>query len=579
MQESILSEKNTQPLILLAIEDVTDSRLVKKLKKSEAAQAKIASHLKLATDSANLGTWLLDVKTQKLEWNTLHKKIWGFDEQKDIKYDDWVNLIVPADKEKVLKNMELAKTDGTVYDVDYKIKRADDGAIRYIHSVGKFNYNQQGETETFTGISIDITEQKKAEEKIKISEAKFRTLSENIPHLVWTSTPDGKKNFFNKFYLDYTGKTFEELEGDGWQSTIWPDDLKKGLKQWRKAIKSGKDFIIEKRIQHRDGTYRWHLCHSNIQKDDEGKIIGWIGTNTEIEEQVKITEALARGEEQFRTFANSIQNLAWIANGEGWVYWYNKRWLDYTGFTLKEMEGWGWEKVHHPDHVEKIMELTKKLWKKGEAFELIFPLRRHDGEYRWFLTNALPLKDANGNVERWIGTNTDITEQKSFTEALEEKVHERTEELHKMNLELEHTNDELTSFSYVASHDLQEPLRKIQMFSSRILETEYHSLSENAKNYFDRMQRSAFRMQKLIQDLIAYSRVNIKETKFQNTDLNEIIKDVKETLSEELEQNDVTFKLKNICDVKIIPVQFTQVLLNLVSNAIKVCPGRTTSSY
>jgi signal transduction histidine kinase len=112
-------------------------------------------------------------------------------------------------------------------------------------------------------------------------------------------------------------------------------------------------------------------------------------------------------------------------------------------------------------------------------------------------------------------------------------------------------------------------LRKIQTFSSRILETEYAKLSENAKKHFSRMQMSAYRMQNLIQDLIAYSRTNAQEIKFEIVEFLKIIEDVKETLSEELEQNDVTFKIKSLCEIKIIPVQFTQVILNLVSNSIK----------
>ncbi len=173
------------------------------------------------------------------------------------------------------------------------------------------------------------------------------------------------------------------------------------------------------------------------------------------------------------------------------------------------------------------------------------------------------------NVSEALGTPTDSTDQKNFSETLEAKVKERTLELHEKNLKLEQTNAELISFSYISSHDLQAPLRKIQMFSTRILETEADTLSKNALNYLERMQQAAHTMQNLIQDLTAYSRTNVKETTFEHVDLNLIIEDVKETLSEELKQKDVTFKLHNICDIKIIPIQFPQVILNLVSNSIK----------
>lgn len=136
------------------------------------------------------------------------------------------------------------------------------------------------------------------------------------------------------------------------------------------------------------------------------------GTLQDITTQAKARTEIEAGEERFRTFANNIQNLAWIANGEGWIYWYNQRWYDYTGSNEEKMLGWGWQEVHHPDHIGRILEFVKKAWVTPEPFELIFPLRRHDGEFRWFLTRAYPIIDAHGMIERWIGTNTDITEQK-----------------------------------------------------------------------------------------------------------------------------------------------------------------------
>ncbi|MEO6489372.1 MAG: PAS domain S-box protein, partial [Ferruginibacter sp.] len=219
--------------------------------------------------------------------------------------------------------------------------------------------------QAITGITVlatEITEQVLAKKQIAISEAKFKMLSETIPHMVWTATPDGKKNFFNKYFLDYTGLSFEDVKGEGWHNIIFPDDLKLELALWQENIKTGNDFKIEKRVRHHSGTYKWHLSHSIPQKNEEGEITGWIGTNTEIEDQKKITETLVKGEEQFRTFANNIRDLAWIADGSGWIYWYNQRWYDYTGTTIEEMEGWGWGKVHHPDHINQVMEFVKEAW-------------------------------------------------------------------------------------------------------------------------------------------------------------------------------------------------------------------------
>jgi PAS domain S-box-containing protein len=123
-------------------------------------------------------------------------------------------------------------------------------------------------------------------------------------------------------------------------------------------------------------------------------------------------EALREGEDRFRTLANNIPQLAWMADEKGSIFWYNDRWFDYTGTNLKEVAGWGWQKVHHPDHVRRVVERIKHCFQTGEVWEDTFPLRGRDGNYRLFLSRAVPIRDPEGKVLRWFGTNTDISESK-----------------------------------------------------------------------------------------------------------------------------------------------------------------------
>src|SRR5271168_330002 len=122
--------------------------------------------------------------------------------------------------------------------------------------------------------------------------------------------------------------------------------------------------------------------------------------------------ALREGEERFRTLANNIPQLAWMADEKGSTFWYNERWFEYTGTTLSEMKGWGWQKVHHPDHVKRVVDKIKRCFQSGEVWEDTFPLRGRDGTYRLFLSRAVPIRDPQGTVLRWFGTNTDISESK-----------------------------------------------------------------------------------------------------------------------------------------------------------------------
>ena len=128
-------------------------------------------------------------------------------------------------------------------------------------------------------------------------------------------------------------------------------------------------------------------------------------------EQAKLVLGLRERSDQFTALANNIPQLAWLADSQGWIYWYNQRWFEYTGFKLEDMEGWGWRRVHHPDHVDRVVERIQHSWDTGEPWEDLFPLRRADGVFRWFLSRANPLRDEDGNVILWCGTNTDITDE------------------------------------------------------------------------------------------------------------------------------------------------------------------------
>jgi PAS domain S-box-containing protein len=129
-------------------------------------------------------------------------------------------------------------------------------------------------------------------------------------------------------------------------------------------------------------------------------------------ERVRAEEALRESEARFRTMAESIPQLAWMAGPDGRVFWYNRRWYDYTGTTLEAMQGRGWRTVHHPDHVERVIGEMQGRWAAGRAWEGTYLLRAASGEYRWFLTRAEPIENEKGELIRWFGTNTDITAQR-----------------------------------------------------------------------------------------------------------------------------------------------------------------------
>jgi PAS domain S-box-containing protein len=136
--------------------------------------------------------------------------------------------------------------------------------------------------------------------------------------------------------------------------------------------------------------------------------------NRDLEQRVlERTEELQESETQFRTLANSIPQLAWMADPGGAVFWYNQRWYDYTGTTFEEIKGWGWHRLHHPEHVTRVVQGLQHSWDTGEPWEDTFPLRGKDGEYSWFLSRAVPIFGSHGKLTRWFGTCTDVSRQMS----------------------------------------------------------------------------------------------------------------------------------------------------------------------
>ena len=434
-------------------------------------------------------------------------------------------------------------------------------------------YDNNGKPYGVGSISTDITRLKKIEENLKESEERLR-LAQTLGNVgIWDwNTITNELHFTPELEQLYgltpgTIKTYQD-----WRQLTHPDDIEKIEAERDEKIANHEPFDLEFRILHKSGQKHWLSAKGGAIYNDEGDILRVLGINEDItlrkkadkkiqdliEQLQQANEEYRESEDRFHTLADNIPNLAWMADADGWIFWYNKQWYEYTGTTLEEMQGWGWQKVHHPDYVDSVTEEWNTKLTNEEPYDNIFPLKGKDGNYRWFLTRITPIRDAQGNLIRWFGTNTDITERIN-----------REKELEITMDELKRSNEELERFAYVSSHDLQEPLRMVTLYS-QLLERRYKdSLDDDADDFIEYIVENAKRMKYLIDDLLEYSRITSQAKEFENINLDKVLESVLSNLSIIIIENNVNVTHDSLPTVFADKNQILQVFENLITNAIK----------
>jgi PAS domain S-box-containing protein len=334
------------------------------------------------------------------------------------------------------------------------------------------------------------------------------------------------------------------------------------------AFKEGRSMEEEIYMYRQNGDRRHVLVHPQVLHDENGRVVGATKVMIDITERMVAEEALRRSEQRFRVLSESIPQFIWTSSPEGRLDYFSDSVFRFTGYQKKEIIDTGWIDIVHPQERDENVRRWRHSVKTGHDFIMEHRFKRYDGAYRWQLSRATAQKNCKGNIIQWVGTSTDIDDQKTFQKSLEIMVEERTYELKKANIDLQNMNKELQSFAYISSHDLQEPLRKIQTFGSIIMASE-QNLSETAKKNFTRMQVAAARMTRLIQDLLTYSRASVTEKVFVKVDLNVIMADIINEFAENLEEKGGIINVAQLPSISAIPFQIQQLFTNLISNALK----------
>jgi PAS domain S-box-containing protein len=238
-----------------------------------------------------------------------------------------------------------------------------------------------------------------------MTEDSLRHVIETIPALVLSADPDGSVNFVNRHWSVFTGVQAETLLGLGWRKVLHPDDVHRFVEEWRAARAAGEPFENEARVRRGDGEYRWFRLRKAPLRDESGAIVRWYGTGHDIED-------LKQAEERLRLVIDTTPAMLHSARPDGYLDYFNKRWLDYLGVPLEDVRGWNWTSFIHPEDLELILSRWRSALATGEPFEVETRVPRADGEYRWMFHRKVPLRDRAGNVVKWFGSSVDIEDRK-----------------------------------------------------------------------------------------------------------------------------------------------------------------------
>jgi len=294
-------------------------------------------------------------------------------------------------------------------------------------------------------VLVDIDALKRSERVVRESEAQYRAMFEATS--VGVSECDsttGRFLLINDRFAQILGYPTAEILGKTFLELSPPEDPRGDWDKYFSLVRGDIPlFEIEKRLIRKNGTSAWTHISINLVRDVAGHPLRAVAIVLDIDARIRAEEALRESEARFRTLADNMSQFAWMSDATGWIFWYNRRWYEYSGTTFEDMQGWGWEKIHHPDHLGHVLTSWRRSHATGEPWQDTFPLRDKDGIYRWFLSRAMPIRDAEGKVIRWFGTNTEITELRetqtallqsevrlrSIYSQLEQLVEERTREL------------------------------------------------------------------------------------------------------------------------------------------------------
>lgn len=423
-------------------------------------------------------------------------------------------------------------------------------------------FDSEGHIHGVAGSTRDITEGAEAAKQIEDDRRRWRELLQQAPAAIAIlHGPDHRYAWVNDQYPAVVGRLVQTLIGAKVADVLAVEGLEVHLNLLDKVYTMGTPYVghearlsvFDEEAGRSKEVFVNFVCLPT--RDAAGTIDGIFVHATDVTDMVLARKRVEESERQFRILAETIPHLAWIADDKGSPSWYNSRWYQYTGVTPGTMEGVVGQNLVDPEALPELLRRREASLATGEPFDMVFPLKGADGAFRSFLTRVEPVRDTEGNVVRWFGTSTDITEQRKTEE-----------QLRRMNRELE-------EFAYVANHDLQEPLRMVKIYTELILAT--HGQPDNHfEQYAKFIRQGVTRMEALIHDLLEFSRViHNDEVPRGSADLNAALAEATAVLRNRIEETGARIVADPLPVVQGDTGQLSYVFQNILSNSLKYRHG------
>jgi len=532
---------------------VPEGRNLTERKAAQAALRESDSRLRAALEASSTGTFAWDILTDELNWDEELDRLFGLAPGEAVRcFEQFTARVHPEDRQGVIDVCGRCRSDGIDFEMEYRVIWPDE-TEHIIYGRGRTFRDADGHPAYMTGACVDITDRKRAEMALRASEARFRAAAQANSSLLWTNNAHGEMEGEQPGWGAFTGQQFHEYQGYGWSKAVHPEDAQPTIDAWNQAVAERRTFNFEHRVRRHDGEWRLFSVRAVPVMDSAGKILEWVGTHTDITEERSLMNALRESEARFRQLADAMPQIVWTATPDGLPDYYNERWWDFTGLDRSKVPG-NSDSILHPADRDKGHPVWRESVAAGVPWRIEYRFHdRREGRWRWFLSQAVPYRNESGEVVKWFGTSTDI------------------DDLKRVEAGLESANRDLEQFAYSASHDLQEPLRTISIYSE-LLESRYRERLEGpGLQFLGYLKASSRRMQMLVRDLLEYTQVLRADEGpvEENIDANEALQAALANLAMAIAEFGAEVVYEQLPRLPVRRVHLQLLFQNLIGNAIK----------